>query len=87
MNVSLTPELEEFIHEQVEAGRYRSASEAVRAGIRMLEDRTEEHEAKLEALRDRVDDGIRELERGEGLDGTDVFDEILEGLSAEDGES
>ena len=87
MNVSLTPELEEFIHEQVESGRYRSASEAVRAGLRMLEDRTREHEAKLEALREMVDAGIQELDRGESLEGGEVFEEVLEGLGTEDAES
>ena len=37
-NVSLTPELEAFIDERVALGRYRSASEVVRAGLRLLED-------------------------------------------------
>lgn len=37
-NVSLTPELEVFIDERVMIGRYRSASEVVRAGLRLLED-------------------------------------------------
>jgi antitoxin ParD1/3/4 len=84
MNVSLTPELEEFVRNQVESGRFRSASEAVREGIRMLEDRTREREAKLEALREMVGAGIDELDRGEAIDVDQVFDEILDGLSAED---
>lgn len=33
-NVFLTPELEAFIDERVATGRYRSASEVVRAGLR-----------------------------------------------------
>lgn len=37
-NVSLTPELEAFIENRVLIGRYRSASEVVRAGLRLLED-------------------------------------------------
>ena len=35
-NVSLTPELEAFIDERVATGRFRSASEVVRAGLRLL---------------------------------------------------
>ena len=37
MNVSLTDKLEEFVNELVEKGRYRSASEVVREGLRLLE--------------------------------------------------
>jgi antitoxin ParD1/3/4 len=42
-NVSLTPELEAFIDGRVAAGRYRSASEVVRAALRMLEDAETPH--------------------------------------------
>jgi len=38
MNVSLTPELEEFIAVKVESGRYTSASEVVREALRLLEE-------------------------------------------------
>ena len=37
MNVSLTDKLENFVNELVEQGRYRSASEVVREGLRLLE--------------------------------------------------
>jgi antitoxin ParD1/3/4 len=37
-NVSLTPELEAFLDGRVASGRYRSASEVVRAALRLLED-------------------------------------------------
>lgn len=84
MNVSLTEELEKFIHEQVESGRYRSASEAVRAGIRLLEKHTQEHQAKLEGLRKAVDQGLHELDQGQGLDGESGFDGIINGLEDAD---
>lgn len=37
MNVSLTDQLEDFVNRLVERGRYRSASEVVREGLRLLE--------------------------------------------------
>jgi antitoxin ParD1/3/4 len=37
MNVSLTPELERLVAEKVASGRYRTASEVVRAALRLLE--------------------------------------------------
>lgn len=36
-NVSLTPELESFVMSMVAHGRYRSASEVIRAALRLLE--------------------------------------------------
>lgn len=41
-NVSLTPELEAFVDSQVASGRYQTASEVVRAGLRLLQAQTGE---------------------------------------------
>jgi antitoxin ParD1/3/4 len=46
MNVSLPPEQERFVRNQVESGRYQSASEVMREGLRMLEQA--EHRRLLE---------------------------------------
>ena len=46
-SIALGDRLSDFIDERVAAGRYGSASEVVRAGLRMLE----QEEQKLEALR------------------------------------
>lgn len=45
-NVSLPPALDAFVNAMVSAGRYRSASEVVRDGLRLLEEA--EHERLLE---------------------------------------
>jgi antitoxin ParD1/3/4 len=54
-NVSLTPEIEAFINERVASGRFRSASEVVRAALRLLED--EEHRRKRSGHGHRDGDG------------------------------
>ncbi|MCA0316543.1 MAG: type II toxin-antitoxin system ParD family antitoxin [Proteobacteria bacterium] len=54
-SVSLGENFVRFIDEQVADGRYGSASDVVRAGLRLLQER----EAQLEALRAAVDDGDR----------------------------
>lgn len=52
-SISLGDHFASFVDEQVAEGRYSSASEVVRAGLRLLE----EHEAKLAALRAAIDEG------------------------------
>jgi putative addiction module CopG family antidote len=39
MNISLTPELEQFVQSTVENGRYSSASEVILAALRLLKER------------------------------------------------
>jgi antitoxin ParD1/3/4 len=50
-NVNLTEELDRFVLSKIESGRYKNASEVVRAALRTLEREEQEHEAKLAALR------------------------------------
>lgn len=54
MNVTITPELEAFIDRAVESGRFSSKSEAVAAGLRLLEER----EAKFQALKRDIEIGM-----------------------------
>jgi antitoxin ParD1/3/4 len=42
-----------FIQEQVRTGRYATASEVIRDGLRLLEESLERREAELEALRNQ----------------------------------
>jgi antitoxin ParD1/3/4 len=53
-NVSLTPELEALIDSKVASGRYRSASEVVRAALRLLDERERRMERKLQTSRDHL---------------------------------
>lgn len=56
-NVNLTAELDRFVATKVKSGRYESASEVVRAGLRTLEREEQQYEAKLAALRAAIDEG------------------------------
>ena len=65
MNVSLSERWEGFVANIVEQGRYGSASEVVREGLRLVEER----EAKLIALRATLDTSIK---RGGSLSDDDI---------------
>ena len=60
MNVSLTPELARLARRLVESGRYASASEVVRDGLRLVEDR----EARTAGLRRLLDDRLERAASG-----------------------
>ena len=53
MNVSLNSHFEDFVSQQLDQGRYNNASEVVRAGLRLLEER----ELKLKELRMEIEKG------------------------------
>ncbi len=56
MNVSIGARWEGFVEQAVKSGRYGSASEVVREGLRLVEER----EAKLLALRETLNAAIAE---------------------------
>ena len=76
LNVSLTPELEQFVQSRVASGRYQTASEVVREGLRLLEEREESRETALKELRAKIRRSVEQADRGELLDGDTVFEEI-----------
>ncbi len=77
MNVSLTGELARFVNRQVRRGRYQTASEVVRDGLRLLEEREKERAAGLAAVKRKIAVGLKQLDEGRGLDADEVFSRAL----------
>lgn len=65
MNVSLTPELEQYVSKKVESGLYQTASEVIREGLRLLKEKEELHQKKLQELRHEIQIGVDQADRGE----------------------
>ena len=82
MNVHLTPELEQFVHAKVQSGRYNSASEVVREALRLMEQKDEVHAIQIQELRNRMDRSLGESARGEGADGEEFIQGMLDDLGA-----
>jgi antitoxin ParD1/3/4 len=76
MNVSLTPELEKLVMRKVQSGLYQSASEVIREGLRLLEDQDRLRELHLAEVRKKIQAGLDQLDRGEGIPGDQVYAEM-----------
>lgn len=63
-NVVLTNHLTTFVDQLVNSGRYQNASEVLREGLRLIEQREAEDASRLAALRSAVDVGIADMEAG-----------------------
>ncbi len=72
---ALGDRFEHFIETQVKSGRYNNASEVVRAGLRLLEDREKPPALTLDDLRSLIHDGI---ESGPGKPTKAVLDRLEE---------
>ena len=67
-NVNLTEHFDRFIDAGITSGRFSNASEVVREGLRLLEQREHEDRAKLEWLRGAVKEASDSIDRGEGIE-------------------
>ena len=63
MNISLTPELEQYVNGKVQGGTYHTASEVIREGLRLLKEKDELHQRKLINLQAAIQVGIEQADR------------------------
>jgi antitoxin ParD1/3/4 len=76
ITVTLPPELEAFVEERVASGRFATAGEVVREGLRLLEEREQEREAVLSELRREIEIGVEEAKAGKLSDGKAFFEQL-----------
>jgi antitoxin ParD1/3/4 len=67
VSITLQPEQEKFIQEQVARGRFKSANEVLAHALILLEQKYQADEAWIEDVRQKVDEAKAEVERGEVL--------------------
>ena len=65
MNVSLTSELEKFVSDKVESGRYNSASEVIREALRLLEEHDQVRAGQLAEFNLELGRRLAAIDRGE----------------------
>ena len=74
MNVSLTPELEQFVDGKVKSGLYNNASEVIREGLRLLK----EHDEIRMKWREQIERGWLQAQAGTVVDGDEVLRKVDE---------
>ena len=58
MNISLTPQLEQYINEKVKTGLFSSSSEVVRQALRLLIAIDNQEIEKLKTLQNAINEGV-----------------------------
>ena len=72
ISADLGKQLETYIQQLVDTGRYGSKSEVLREGVRLVQDR----ETRLAALDASIMRGVADAEAGRTNAGSDVFDRL-----------
>ena len=72
MNLTLKPELTEFIQQEILIGRYTSPDEAIEAALNLLKSKTASDRLATE-LREKIDSAAAQLDNGKGLNPEDVL--------------
>ena len=78
MNISLTPELEQFVQAKVESGLYNNASEVIREGLRLLK----EHDEVRRRWREQIERGWLQAQEGQLVNGPEAMSEIKRRLKS-----
>lgn len=76
MNVSLGTRWEQFVDAKVQTGDFQTASEVLREGLRLLEERDLVKRLSvdsIEELQGKLLAGIKSLDRGQGIEGEEAF--------------
>jgi antitoxin ParD1/3/4 len=67
MSITLKPEQEQILQQQVTLGRFKSTDEVLESALRLLVEQYQDYEAWVEEVRSKVDEAKAEADRGEVL--------------------
>ena len=68
MSITLTLEQERIVQNLLATGKYRESGEVIQAALTLLEEYGAQYELWIDDTRSKVEVGIQELERGEGIE-------------------
>jgi antitoxin ParD1/3/4 len=78
MNISLTPELEKYIHEKVNSGLYTSVSEVIRESLRLMHTYDDLQQQRINQLNHEIELGLMQLASGQKIPASEVYQQLKE---------
>jgi antitoxin ParD1/3/4 len=77
MSITLTSEQETIVANLIATGNFQTADEVLQVALKLLEAERRSYQAWVAQTRDLVNEGIESLDRGEGVDGETVVNDLL----------
>jgi antitoxin ParD1/3/4 len=77
MSITLNPEQETIIANLIATGGFQTADEVLQVALKLLEQERHSYQLWLTETREQVKEGIESLDRGEGVDGETVVNDLL----------
>ena len=76
MNVSLTPELEKYVHDKIDSGLYTSASEVVRESLRLMHTHDDLQKQRINQLNHAIELGLTQLKSGNKIPASESYQRL-----------
>ncbi|BAY39535.1 hypothetical protein NIES2111_39110 [Nostoc sp. NIES-2111] len=80
MNIQIRPELEKIIQAQIATGRYANAEDVISKALKLLLEWDKGYQEWVDETKEKVDVAIKQLDRGEGIAGDVVIEQLRDKL-------
>lgn len=88
MSITLNPEQETIVDNLIATGSFQTAEQVLQVALKLLEQERQSYQSWVIETREKVREGIESLDRGEGVDGETVVNDLLAKLrQAKEGSS
>ena len=77
MSITLNPEQESIVANLIATGSFQTADEVLQVALKLLEMERQSYQSWVAETREQVREGIESLDRGEGVDGETVVNDLL----------
>jgi antitoxin ParD1/3/4 len=77
MSITLNPEQETIVANLIATGSFKTTDEVLQVALKLLEAERESYQSWVTQTREQVREGIESLDRGEGVDGETVVNDLL----------